>query len=105
MELLGISLGRGPYEEITETLRVLQTKKAWEPLTGTTEMEGVGAIVGLCGGKARTDCSLSSPCRQWVECIFEGQRSDTGSWLGGCRVDPVRSGDHLILAKEMKRRT
>lgn len=47
MELLGISLGRGPYEEITETLRVLQTKKAWEPLTGTTEMEVVGAIVGL----------------------------------------------------------
>lgn len=40
MELLGISFSWGPYEEIAEMLRVLHTKKAWEPLTGTTEMEG-----------------------------------------------------------------
>lgn len=40
-------------------------------------------------------------------CISERQRSETGSRLGDCCVDPVRSDDHLILAvvKEVERRT
>lgn len=33
MELLGISFGQRPYEEITETVRVSGTNQVWEPLT------------------------------------------------------------------------
>lgn len=50
MEPLGISLGPGPCEEITETLRVLQTKKVWEPLTGAKRWEVIARQVGAIAG-------------------------------------------------------
>lgn len=50
MEPLGISFAPGSYEEITETLRVLQTKKVWEPLTGAKRWKIIARQVGAIAG-------------------------------------------------------